>query len=753
MIVKMKNAFVAFLVVAPALGAVAAGEEKGGDSDGAKLMERYNYSWNTPSKAACDSMPLGNGDLAANVYATGDAVYLLLSKSDAFDWNGNIIKTGRVKITAGGKGGKSGEKKFVQRLDIVRGCIDIELNGVTYRIWADANRAVYHVEVTSGNDIEVRVTPEFWKRKDGEQDTRHDEGDRLLWAHRNTKSVFRKHLANYGISDLAKTHADPFLNVTFGNMVESPQLKAKGGALVGSGRKFDIRIHGLRTITKDVSEFVTDMKKLAGENRTATSWDRHVAWWRAFWSRSWIVASDNTVPGEKREVCTPPSKPGTRGEPDGGFVVAQHYNIHRYMMACQSRGGCQVQFNGGLFTTPVTLDKGRTKIGEDGRLWGQRFTFQNQRLLYWPMIHAGDYDLMGPFFTYYMATQPLKKAFTKLWFKHEGSYFRENIQLSGDEIADAGMVGKPPRTRKEANYKRGWHNFHFNATLEIPYMALRLYQHTGDAKFRDTVLMPLAREGLLFYDKHYPRDEKGKIRLEPSQALETYWVAVNPTPDVAGLKGLLAGMLKIEGPGDTDRANWKRMLGELPAVPTGMRDGKRIVLPADTYSILHNAETPEMYAAFPFDVFSIVRGNHRILRDTMPYRTTPDAFGCRCWTQDQIQFAYAGLAAEARTGLEKRFRSYSLNMRFPMFGRERPDHVPDFDHNGSGSVGLQKMLINEADGKIHLLPAWPKQWDADFRLHASGGTVVRGRVKNGKLIDWRITPAARRKDVTIGKPQ
>ena len=30
---------------------------------------------------------------------------------------------------------------------------------------------------------------------------------------------------------------------------------------------------------------------------------------------------------------------------------------------------------------------------------------------------------------------------------------------------------------------------------------------------------------------------------------------------------------------------------------------------------------------------------------------------------------------------------------------------------------LQRMLVQEAGGKILLLPAWPADWDADFKLH------------------------------------
>ena len=63
--------------------------------------------------------------------------------------------------------------------------------------------------------------------------------------------------------------------------------------------------------------------------------------------------------------------------------------------------------------------------------------------------------------------------------------------------------------------------------------------------------------------------------------------------------------------------------------------------------------------------------------------------------------------------------------------REGSEHVSDFDHNGSGSDALQKMLLNKAGEKIYLLPARPKAWDGVFRLHASSGTIITGTVRDG----------------------
>jgi alpha-L-fucosidase 2 len=48
-----------------------------------------------------------------------------------------------------------------------------------------------------------------------------------------------------------------------------------------------------------------------------------------------------------------------------------------------------------------------------------------------------------------------------------------------------------------------------------------------------------------------------------------------------------------------------------------------------------------------------------------------------------------------------------------------------------------------------LLPAWPTEWEADFKLHAPYKTVVSGHVKQGKVTQLEVQPASRRKDISF----
>jgi hypothetical protein len=56
----------------------------------------------------------------------------------------------------------------------------------------------------------------------------------------------------------------------------------------------------------------------------------------------------------------------------------------------------------------------------------------------------------------------------------------------------------------------------------------------------------------------------------------------------------------------------------------------------------------------------------------------------------------------------------------------------------------------DADGKtIRLIPAWPSDWNCDFKLHAPDRTIVEGSVRDGKLSRLDVTPKSRAKDIVI----
>ncbi|MCG8311227.1 MAG: DUF5703 domain-containing protein [Cytophagales bacterium] len=750
-------------------------------------LDAYNVVWERPSEDASGQMPFGNGDIAAGAYAIEDGdLYLLLSKNDAFTYSGDIFKTGRVRVSLTPNPFEKG-KPFRQEMDMKTGSVRIEAGDVNIRLWADANRPVYHIEINSPKEIEVMAFPEFWKRFDScgfnnfdvtdkskqetykanpTQDVRVDKNEQIIWYYAvGERSVFKSDMKYYEVGDMIGKFPDPYNNNTFGNLMKSPQLALENGILSGKDKVFDIRIYSFTKQTHDISDWMTDIEELASNPvDTEADWANHCQWWVDFWDRSWIFVSDNSLAPEERGGLIGEGYVAKRKEKDAAALVTQSYNVFRYLMACQSRGKIQSKFNGGLFTQPLRCnDKNKWKkvvipqpdgtllSHEDDRDWGRRFTFQNQRLLYWPMIMSGDYDLMKPFFNYYFNLLPVRKAITKAWFGHEGAYYRENIEPTGAE-RDCGRDGKPLKVEPGKNKGQGYyHSFYFTSGLEIVAMMIDYVKYSGDNEFRDNLLLPFAREVLLFFDKHYKRDENGWIRLDPAMVLETWWIAVNPAPDIAGLQFCLDELLKMDIGTDKDEEWWKRFRAEIPAVHLYEIDGRKAIAPALEWKMKKNAENGELYPVFPFGLFGVAHGTEDIVAWTMKYRTNKNSFDYKCWTQDQIHWAYAGNAKEVQEGLVHRFRHASEQCRFPVYGSQKPDSCPDFDHFGAGGTALQRMLMQCSGKKIILLPAWPSDWDVDFKLHAPYKTIVEASVKNGKIERLEVTPESRKQDIIIKK--
>ena len=126
-------------------------------------VSRYNVTWDIPSPGSSGSMPLGNGDIALNVWGepSGD-VLILIGKSDAWDQNCINLKLGRLRLSATPNPFAPGAT-FSQTLDLERARIEIQLGRSTWTLWVDANRPAVHIEVQSPEPIHVQSRLELWR--------------------------------------------------------------------------------------------------------------------------------------------------------------------------------------------------------------------------------------------------------------------------------------------------------------------------------------------------------------------------------------------------------------------------------------------------------------------------------------------------------------------------------------------------------------------------------------------------------------
>jgi alpha-L-fucosidase 2 len=719
----------------------------------------YEVVWDSPSQDSNGTMPLGNGEIALNAWIepSGDLRFYI-GRTDSWDDNGRLLKIGSVRIKFG-DGPADRTKTFRQVLTVKDGTLSARYGEgdfqVDLRLWVDANRPVICVEAQTAKPSTAAAMIELWRNVATELPDKQcsdvlNSGifpektvvepdtvlnglkDRIGWYHRNIKSVGPALLAKMqGVADFPR--ADPLLHRTFGAVIATGRLQRVDDrtlrSTVDTSHLFEIAVQTKHPAT--VAEWLgeTQMildtaRKVALTNRRAA----HEKWWADFWRRSWIHIA----------------KSGEKG--DDAAVVSRGYALQRYMSACAGRGRYPIKFNGSLFTVPTPDHK---LEDADFRLWGPGYWWQNTRLPYYSMCAAGDFEMMEPLFNMYARDlMPFFKYRTQKYLGHGGAYIPECIYFWGDVFAEA-YGTQPFAERADKLQVSEWHKYEWVSGPELVTLLLDRYAYTEDEKFLRETALPAARELLGFFDKHYKTGGDGKLDMQPSQALETWVGCVNPMPELAGLHATTSRLLALPENLTTaeDRAFWRQLQAKLPSLPTTKTpDGKVMLAPAQVYRQKNNSEVPELYAVFPFRQIAVGKPHLEWGVEALNRRTDKGASG---WRQDDIFMAWLGETAQAREYVVQRARSKHEASRFPAFWGPNFDWIPDQDHGSVLLVAVQSMLL-QADGrKIYLLPAWPKDWDCEFKLHAPYNTTVEGVFKAGKLEQLKVAPASRRKDVEI----
>lgn len=730
---------------------------------GYDFVSGYDVKWNSLGTNENDSMPIGNGDIAANVWTeqNGDLI-VLVAKADAWAENCQLLKLSRVRMHLN-PNPFVGVTNLTQMLRLENGSVELKSGGNTARIWADASHPVMHIETHLGKPVEMRVNLEIWREPQSLRELSLDtnatnkpdfkgdlvfpaEANRLVWCHYNNSSMYPDVLGQQHLDSLVDKYPDPLLHRCFGGalfgagLVNTDDQTLKSAApqkdfVVNLVALTEANVASVQSWQKDLTALVQP----TDTNNLQTAWAAHQQWWQDFWNRSWVHIGEN-ADAEK---------------------VSQGYAIQRYMVACSSRGAYPTKFNGGLFTVghdmPAGLRESNTNHNADYRAWGECYWNQNNRLLYWPLIETGDYDLLKPWFQMYVNDLPLAKDRTQLYYHHAGASLPETMYFFG--LPRMGDFG---RNNPSNVIQSRWQRYHIQGTLEVIAQMLDYYDNTGDINFAHDSLVPFADAIVTFYDQHYQRDENGKIHMAPAQSLETYQlVATNPTPDIAGLKSDIPRLLNLSKNLTTEaqRNAWAKTLKDLPPIPQGHTtakvkipprgkgdvNGLLTILPAEYYGDTGNGENPELYVAFPYRLYGVGKPDLELARTAYAARRSPQK---TCWGQDGTQASVLGLTDEAQQTAIEEFTNYG-NQRFPWFWKPAHDWIPDLDNGGDGMITLQNMLMQCDGQQIILLPAWPRNWTADFKLHAPFETTVEGHVQNGKMFGLQVTPKSRRKDVRL----
>ncbi|MCI0493978.1 DUF5703 domain-containing protein, partial [candidate division KSB1 bacterium] len=486
-------------------------------------VSEYDVIWNSPSENSRGSMPLGNGDIGINVWAerTGD-VYFYIGKTDAWNENASLLKIGKVKIHLTPNPFAENDF-FEQRLDLENGAIEIKAgapnNPIKIAIWVDANNPAIHFDAKSESGFEIEAGVEIWRNeirqlKGNELHTAYgviksphpvlvypdsilsSQSNEIIWAHRNPSSIWQETLDRQGMGFWKEKANDPLINNIFGGLIRGDELISINSKTLKSAqpqKEHHISVYALTTQVKSIDDWkekITDLADSLEQFNSASAQKAHRKFWHDFWQRSWIYA---------------------HGTPEAR-IVTKGYVLQRFISACAGRGNFPQKFNGSLFNVDSLLED--YPFDADFRRWGGPYWLQNTRLIYWPMLMNGDYNMMQPFFKMYKDALAYAEAATQHFYGHAGAFFPETMYFWGSYNLDnfGWNTTLDPFQYTENQYIR----YYFQGALEVAAMMLDYYHHTLDENFARETLLPFAHKVIQFYDEHYQRDQNGKIYIYPS---------------------------------------------------------------------------------------------------------------------------------------------------------------------------------------------------------------------------------------------
>ena len=692
-----------------------------------------DYVWTTQSRNSSESMPCGGHDIGMNVWVEDGDVLFYVSQSGWFDENNTLLKAGRWRIHFDDQPAVG---TFEQRLCLDDGAIYITLGDMKIRLWADVADPVVFCDISSKKKVKTTLSYESWRYKDRNITKAECQQTSYKWTlpdgtvtFADSIEVLNNNLHFYH-QNRNETVFDYTVKREFLEEVKDQLYNPIGGLRMEGTMK----INGLLYKGTHDGEYAgTDYRAwdFCGETKkggfsiclgkatcsASISKKRSAQWWHQYWQRSWIQ-TDNQEAAE----------------------MVRNYELFRYMLGCNAHGQWPTKFNGGLFTfdplyvaSPPALPNREGATEEiytpDYRKWGGgTMTAQNQRLVYWPMLKSGDADMMKAQLDTYLRMLPTAKLWAQHFWGHGGACFPEQIENSG--LPNPAEYGKPKPGQDRGVGRNAWLEYEWDTALEFCMMALQAREYAPETSWDK--YEPLIAECLKFFDEHYQYeankrgaktfDANGKLVIYPGSGCETYKMAYNPSCTIAALKAVLE--------------KWGRdsaMLSRIPEIPTRVIGGDTCIAPAIVWERIQNVETPQLYPVFPWRIYGLGRPGLQTALNT--YEKDTHALEMRSskgWKQDNIWAACLGLTDEASRLNQEKLGSGPY--RFPAFWDPGFDWAPDHNRGGAGMIGIQEMLLQETpEGELLLFPAWPKEWNAKFRLHATGGRIVEAEINNGKI--------------------
>jgi len=745
------------------------------------LVSPADLIYDQPAARPVEGHPIGNGRMGTMVWTTPAAIHFQINRSDVFAVNRNhggarggpadyCGGCAQVTVDVGGEPFAAGPA-FGQRLSLYEAEDTVVGSGVRARCFVCATADVLVVEIDDTRDVPqpVRVTLSMWREPEVLS------GDHLAkysWAEADDKSLpcsgYRVTVAQHF------SEKDHYCSsaVTAGIVAEQASVESTGpGArtitVPGCRGKRLILISSAASWErgKDAAVEALAAWDWAADRGAAAVRGEHANWWSDLWSRTFVRLTSADGRAEQ---------------------IARIRYLQLYYMASSSRGDLPPKWNGSIFA-----------VDGDARSWGAQFWVWTTEASCFPLYAADAIELTDSFFDMYVKQLEGARMAARQRWNAEGAYFLEAGPFDGPvvlpediakEYQDVYLGRKTVNDLSDAARDLGQyecvltqfadgHDFRgvagrysfvshiAHSGSQIAAQAWRRYRYTGDVAWLRAVAYPLLRETVEFYRTLARKGDDGLYHLYGLNQFEGGYGTNDGTIDLGAIRGTAplairaAEILEV----DVDlRAKWREFADKL--TPYTMSSDPRTYgvvkdcevdvwaygIPGDVPHERYVDELHEkiLYPVFPFENWTLETADpalDRIVRTLAGLNMFHTGLVKGRWNEQGMNAHLNTPAIDARLGmgdslptvLINHLRQYHpLPNGFSLF--EGPtDH--SIEHLGDISTAIGEALLQSVSPRpgepeiISVFPAWPREWDAEFRCLARGGFLVSAAIKGGEI--------------------
>ena len=679
--------------------------------DTSNVVRRSDIVLGRANTGATESMPLGNGQLGAAVWAAGGFT-AQLNRVDTFPDRkspGQVVIPGLARMTSAAD--------YSGRLDLYDGMFHQAGGGMTATTYVRADTQQLVVDVT-GADPNAAQTAQVKLWSDRQPTARAAGGTAVLaetWVDNTaTGSSGRTFGTLAGISaggrnvtastpnsTTAQVGFQPNTNGSFRVVVAAPAWTG-GDPIVGANT-------------------VLDNAQTRPETEVRQA---HLAWWHDYWQRAGLIKIT--------------SADGT------GDYVENLRTIFLYASAAQSRGPLPGSQAGvaNLFTW-----------SQDHQDWYPAgYWFWNLRMQVAANLAAGVPDLDDPVFRLSRDNVSAISAWTAAHFPdRQGLCVPETMRFNGNGYYAGGDAQS--NASCDSTIAPSWNSLNVTTAAEIGLWIWQHYQFSDDRAFL-SANYPLIRGAAEFLLAHATTGADGRLHTF-SNAHETQWGVNDPTTDIAAMQSffpvavtaaqtlgtdadlvarLSAAIGKIPPLPRTDTATQTQLLGpDADATGTTM-----IGISAQPTAPRRNSENVGLEAVWPYSLI----GDTTLTAVGRRTFTSRSYVNSNSWSYDALHAARLGLPDDMKNALLNAIRAFQVYPSGMASFTRQPANQPYIEQIGVLAATVPEALVQSYDGLLRIAPAWPSDWTGEGTIAIPHNSRVHVQVFDGTPTTVAISSGA-----------